>query len=76
MEQIITGSIIVTKLGDMGNRKYGFLSIETETHEQYEVKVSAYTTYDTLDIGEQVQIEGETLGNKGIFEAKRITRKA
>ncbi len=72
MERIFTGSIVSAQLGNMGSKYYGFISIETEEQEHLKVKVTAYTKYDTLDIGKRVHIVAEPLGNMGIMTAKSI----
>ncbi len=72
METIITGAITATDLGNIGQKYYGFISIETEERERFKIKVGAYTKYDTLDIGRRVHIVAEPLGNKGIMAAKSV----
>ena len=73
MEKTFTGSIVSAELGNIGKKPYGFISIETEDHEQLRVKVAAFTNYDTLDIGQRVCVVAETLGNMSIMTAKSVS---
>lgn len=62
------------QLGNIGPKHYGFIAIETEENEHLKVKVSAFTKYDTLDIGRRVHIVAENIGNTDVLTAKSIAR--
>jgi cold shock CspA family protein len=74
LEKTFTGLIISTQLAEMSNKRYGFISIETDNKDHYKIKISAFTKHETLDVGERVSIVGESLGNQGVWTAKIITR--
>jgi hypothetical protein len=74
MERIFTGSITSAQLGNIGPKHYGFIAIETEENEHLKVKVSAFTKYDTLDIGRRVHVVAENVGSMDLLTAKSITR--
>jgi len=73
MEKIITGLITAANIAAMGKTRYGFLGIETDEHEKLKVKVTAFTKYDTLDVGERVTVELHTVGDEALLTAKRIS---
>ncbi|MHA2220683.1 MAG: hypothetical protein ACXAAO_01325 [Candidatus Thorarchaeota archaeon] len=73
MKKAFTGHIISNQLGNMGSKKYGFIGLKTKNKEELKIKISAFTKYDTLDVGERVRIEAESIGNMGIFTARLIT---
>jgi len=73
MEKIVTGFIIAANIAVMGKTHYGYLGIETDEHEKLKVKVSAFTKYDTLEVGERVTVELQTVGDDSILTAKKIS---
>jgi len=73
MEKIITGLITAANIAAMGKTHYGFLGIETDEHEKLKIKVTAFTKYDTLDVGKRVTIELQSVGNEALLAAKRIS---
>ncbi|MHA2177694.1 MAG: hypothetical protein ACXABH_11150 [Candidatus Thorarchaeota archaeon] len=73
MKKAFTGHIVSNQLGYMGSKKYGFIGLKTKNKEELKIKISAFTKYDTLDVGERVRIEAESIGNMGIFTARLIT---
>ena len=72
MAETFIGSITSNQLSVLGNKHYGFIGIETDDSRHVKVKVAAFTVYETLEIGERVQIVAEPLGNT--WTAKTITR--
>jgi len=73
MERIFTGSIKATQLGSIGSKHYGFIAVETEENEHLNVKVAAFTKYDTLDVGRRVHVVAENIGNMNVMTAKSIS---
>ncbi len=73
MEKIVTGFITAANIAVMGKTHYGYLGIETDEHEKLKVKVSAFTQYDTLEVGERVIVELQTVGDDSILTAKKIS---
>jgi hypothetical protein len=71
----IKGRILSHQLGEIGvgGMRYGFLNIETDGG-LISVKVDAYTQHETLDIGERVIVEVETLGDTDILVAESVVR--
>ncbi len=73
MKKAFTGHIVSNQLGNMGSKKYGFIGVKTKNKEEFKIKISAFTKYETLDVGKRVRIEAESIGNMGIFTARLIT---
>jgi len=73
MEKIVTGFITAANIAVMGKTHYGYLGIETDEHEKLKVKVSAFAQYDTLEVGERVIVELQTVGDDSILTAKKIS---
>ena len=72
MQKVITGHITAADIGVMGKTRYGYLGIETDDHEHLKVKVTAFTKFDTLDVGAKVTIELESVGDDALLSAKQI----
>jgi hypothetical protein len=72
MNKTVIGHITSANIAAMGKAHYGYLGIETDDHEQLKVKVTAFTKYDTLDVGSKVSVEIETVGADEILTAKTI----
>ncbi|MFW9963744.1 MAG: hypothetical protein ACFFCX_09285 [Candidatus Sifarchaeia archaeon] len=74
MREIIHGKIISTNLGEFSKKKvvYGYLGIELPDKEHIKVKVDAYTQYETLNLGDKVVVEIESLGDTDILVARKI----
>jgi hypothetical protein len=75
LEKTFTGFIVKTQLAELGDKRYGFISIETDDKSHYKIKISAFTKHETLDVGARVDIVGESLGDQGIWSAKTVTRR-
>ena len=73
MQTMVTGIITSADIGAMGKLRYGYLGIETDKKEHLKVKVTAFTKFDTLDIGARVTIELESLGDAELLNAKSIS---
>lgn len=71
MHKTITGSIVAADISSMGDKRYGYLGIETDENEHLKIKVTAFTKFDTLDVGAKVTIELESVGDDTLFAAKK-----
>jgi hypothetical protein len=60
----------------MGKMRYGYIGIETEDHEHIKVKVTAFTKFDTLEVGSKIQVELESVGDETLLTAKKIASSA
>jgi hypothetical protein len=71
---MIIGSVTSAQLGEIGNKKYGFIDIKTDNDEVRKVKIAAYTICEkkALDIGSRVRVIGEPLGTSDVWTAKKI----
>lgn len=76
MTREIKGKIIASTIADFGETdiKYGYIGVEPQKGEHIRVKVDSYTSYETLDLGENVILEVENLGDTDIIIARKITR--
>ena len=72
MQKIVTGHITSSDISTLGKTHYGYLGIETDDHEHYKVKVTAFTKFDTLDVGAKIIIELESVGEEALLTAKKI----
>ena len=74
MRTQIIGKIISTQIGIFGPNevKYGYITIQSEDSASINVKIDAYTMYETLKIGDQVVIGTESLGDTDILVARKI----
>ena len=72
MHKTVTGSIISSNISMMGKKSYGYLGIETDENEHLKIKVTAFTKFDTLEVGAKVVIELESVGNETLLTAKQI----
>ncbi|MGY5859681.1 MAG: hypothetical protein RTU63_09945 [Candidatus Thorarchaeota archaeon] len=63
MNNTVTGSIISANISSMGKKRYGYLGIETDASEHLKIKVTAFTKFDTLDVGAKVTVEIESVGD-------------
>jgi hypothetical protein len=73
LQRAVTGSITAADISVMGKKHYGYLGIQTDDKEQIKIKVTAFTVYDTLDVGARVVIELESVGDAKLLNAKTIT---
>ncbi|TFG26264.1 hypothetical protein EU528_14715 [Candidatus Thorarchaeota archaeon] len=72
MQKVITGQIVAADISSMGDKRYGYLGIETDDNEHIKIKVTAFTKYDTLDVGAKVKIVLESVGDEALLAAKNI----
>ena len=72
MQKVVTGRITASDISTMGKMRYGYLGIETIDHDQIKIKVTAFTKFDTLDVGAKVTIELESVGDEALLTAKKI----
>lgn len=73
MQRVVTGKITASDISAMGKTRYGYLGIETDAHENFKIKVTAFTKFDTLDVGAKVTIELESVGNDDLLSATKIS---
>lgn len=73
LQRVITGTIVASDISVMGKKHYGYLGVETEGNHTIKVKVTAFTKYDTLDLGAKVAIELESMGNTELLNAISIS---
>jgi hypothetical protein len=73
MQKTVNGEITAADISVMGKLRYGYLGIETDSHEHLKVKVTAFTEFETLDVGSKVQVELESVGAEALLTAKKIT---
>ena len=73
MQKVVTGQITASDISTMGKTHYGYLGIATDAHESLKIKVTAFTKFDTLDVGAKVTIELESVGNDSLLSAKKIS---
>ncbi len=73
MQKIVTGQITASDISTMGKTHYGYLGIATDAHESLKIKVTAFTKFDTLDVGAKVTIELESVGNEDLLTATKIS---
>ncbi|MHA1904904.1 MAG: hypothetical protein ACW99V_04475 [Candidatus Thorarchaeota archaeon] len=68
------GKIQTTQLGVFGKKEiqYGYITILTRGNKHVKIKVDSYTWYETLEIGQKVDVEAEKLGNTDIWVARKI----
>lgn len=74
MRTQIIGKIISTQIGIFGPNevKYGYIAIQSDEDTSINVKIDAFTMYETLNIGDQVIIGAESLGDTNILVARKI----
>ena len=73
MHRTVTGSITSADISTLGKKRYGYLGIETTDNEVLKVKVTAFTKFDTLEVGANVTIELESVGDDALLSAKQIS---
>ncbi len=73
MQKVVTGQITASDISTMGKTHYGYLGIATDADESLKIKVTAFTKFDTLNVGAKVTIELESVGNDGLLNAKKIS---
>ena len=73
MAKTVTGKITASNISTLGKKYYGYLGIETDAQERIKIKVTAFTKFDTLDVGAKVTIELESVGNETLLTAKKIS---
>ncbi|MFX1560235.1 MAG: hypothetical protein ACFFBL_06590 [Promethearchaeota archaeon] len=77
MSEVIEGKIISVNLGEFSTKKivYGYLGIELVDKKHIRVKIDSYTWYETLSLGDNVEVEFESLAGTDILVARRIRLK-
>jgi hypothetical protein len=73
MHGVVTGTITSADISVMGKLKYGYLGIDTNEKGHIKVKVTAFTKFDTLDVGSRVTVELESVGDSELPSAKTIS---
>jgi hypothetical protein len=72
MQKVVTGTITSSNISAMGKMRYGYLGIETVDDEHIKVKVTAFTKFDTLEVGAKIQAELESVGDEAVLTANKI----
>ena len=73
MGKVVNGHITASDISVMGKLRYGYLGIETDNNEHLKVKITAFTEFDTLDVGASVKVELEAVGDEELLTAKKIS---
>lgn len=70
----IQGKIVSTNLGEFSKKGivYGFIGVERSDKTVVKIKIDSYTEYETLHIGDEVEVEIHHLGNTDILAARAI----
>lgn len=78
MDDIIEGKIVASNMGEFSKKRimYGFLGIETSDKKHFKVKVDSYTEYETLKLGDEVEVEVHALAGTDILVARKIHLKS
>jgi hypothetical protein len=76
MNRTFAGKLVSTQLADYGRggSKYGYISIVLDDRKNMRFKVDFNTACETLNVGDQVIIEAESLGTQGVWIARRILK--
>ncbi|TFG07545.1 hypothetical protein EU538_08645 [Candidatus Thorarchaeota archaeon] len=76
MNKTLSGRIASHTLGRFGGKdiRYGFIGLELPSGEHVRAKVDKYTESETFQIGEQVEVDVETLGDTDIWVARKIRK--
>ncbi len=76
MSKALSGRIASHQLGRFGgkNIQYGYIGLVLPNGEHIRAKVDAYTESETLEIGQEVQVDLETLGDTDIWVARKIRK--
>ena len=72
MQNILVGHITSSDISKMGHIHFGYLAIKTVDDEDLKVKVTAFTEFDTLDVGAKIEIELESVGDESLLTVKKI----
>ncbi|MGY5880329.1 MAG: hypothetical protein RTV31_08760 [Candidatus Thorarchaeota archaeon] len=72
MQKVVIGHITSSDISKMGKVHFGYLAIKTIDHEDIKVKVTAFTKFDTLDVGAKVEIELKSVGEEAILTVENI----
>ena len=77
MTEKLEGQIIASQVGRISNtdKHYGFITIKTPKDSHVKVKIDSYTTYDTLEMGHDVEISTDELGTSSLIVAKEVRKK-
>ena len=68
------GTIVSAALGTFGRNeiRYGYIGLETTDGKHVKIKVDTFTWYETLEVGNKVVVELESLGTTNILIARKI----
>ena len=74
MEEIVEGIIVVSVVEPISgtDMKAGFITIKTSEDDYVKLEVGSYTAFATLEEGEKVLVQAETLGSTGVAYAKSV----
>ncbi len=71
---LVKGKIVATQLGTFGStaKVYGYVVIRKGDGKDVKVKVDSRTEYDSLSVGDSVEVYMVELGETGILLARRV----
>lgn len=74
MTAAVQGKIVSINIGEFSKKriKYGYIGIELPDKTHMKLKVDSYTWYETLEMGNEVVVEFEDLGDTDIHVARKI----
>ena len=72
MQRVVTGQITSSDISKMGKIHFGYLAIKTDDEKDLKVKVTAFTEFETLDVGARIEIELESVGEESLLAVKKI----
>ena len=77
MTKKITGEIVASQLATLPktNKQFGFITVETSDSTNYRFKVGTSTKFDSIERGDTVEVQYDTLGSTDILTAEHIRKK-
>ncbi|RDE10908.1 MAG: hypothetical protein C4K48_12965 [Candidatus Thorarchaeota archaeon] len=74
MEERVEGIIVASVVEPISDTdmKAGFITVKTSEDDYVKLEVGSYTTFATLEEGEKVLVQAETLGSTGVIYAKSV----
>jgi hypothetical protein len=74
MQETVEGTIVVSVVEpiDDTDMKAGFITVKTSEDDYVKLEVGSYTTFVTLEEGENVLVQAETMGSTGVIYAKSV----
>lgn len=74
MEEMVEGIIVASVVESISgtDMKAGFITVKTSEDDYVKLEVGSYTTFASLEEGERVLVQAETLGSTGVIYAKSV----